>query len=518
MRLLINVLFYKACIVLACIAVNPSLTLATVDLASMFRDHAVLQRDKPLPVFGTATPGERVTVAFAGQSASTVADAGGKWRVTLRPVAANAVPSTLTAAGTNTVTSQDLLVGDIWICSGQSNMFFRLDEAEDAARDMATADHPQIRQMKISLKPLDRPADRVSAKWAVCTPETAGRFTAVGYYFARQVNQTVGVPVGIVHNSWGGTAIESWTPAEVLARPEFAFVATAWRKRLGNYPAAKVKYDAAVLKRDKEVADAKAAGRVSQPRYLDEPPAPGKTHKDQPSGLFNGMVAPLTAAAVRGVIWYQGESNVGRSDEYAELFPAMIESWRAKFGQNDLPFYWAQLSGFRYSSESNNECAFLRESQAAALSLPATGQAITYDMGHATDIHPKRKQLVGHRLALIALRATYGMKDVIDSGPTVRDVAFDGSTAVVRYGHTADGLRSTTPELKGFELAGADRKFHTAMAKIQGETVVLTCNAVRSPVAVRYAFRNMPEATLTHTAGLPAGPYRSDRWPTIRRP
>ncbi len=482
---------------------------AAVTPAPLFRDGAVLQRDKPLPVWGSAAPGERVTVSFAGQTKSATADASGRWSVTLDPLPASATPATLTLAGENTVTLSDILVGEVWLASGQSNMEWPINHTYDRALDVAGSANPLIRHIKVTRRVADAPADTTTfdrSGWEAASPATTGQFSAVAYHFARDLHAVLGVPVGIVNSTWGGTRAEAWTDPDTLASsPGLAYIAKEWGDSLASYPERKAKFDADLAAWEQRKAAAEAAGQAFTERRPGVPWGPG--HQATPSGLYNAMIAPLVPYAIRGAIWYQGESNAGKADRYHELFSALITGWRARFGQGDFPFYWVQLANYAPGGRaSDTEWAFLREAQTRTLALPATGQAVTLDIGDVRDIHPRTKKDVGRRLARLALARDFGLQ-VVDRGPELASATREGAAYRLVFGEAHGGLIAPLNELSGFELAGEDRVFHPAEAKIEGrDTVLLTSPAVPEPVAVRYAWRNAPVAGLFNREGLPAVP------------
>ena len=493
---------------------------ANVTLAPLFRDHAVFQRDKPLPIWGRADVGEHVTVTFRGQTISTTAtaDAGataGRWIVYLAPVSASTQPAELTVTGKNTVRVTDILTGEVWLCSGQSNMERKVSQTLNADQEIATASNPLIRVITIKHRESDTPVtDAETTGWLLPSPQTAPDFSAVGYYFARDLQPRLGVPIGIIHSSWGGTQIESWISAATLnANPAFAVVAQRWQKLLADYPASKAAYDKTMSARAAEQAAAKAKNEKPKTYPYIRPPA-GHGHQDTPSGLFNGMINPLMPFALRGVLWYQGESNAIRPNEYHALFAAMITQWRSNLGQGDIPFFWVQLPNYKNNNNANaTDWASLREAQTQTLTLPATAQAVTIDIGEPDNIHPLNKQEVARRLALIARALVYGAT-VDYSGPILATAKREGAAMRVSFAKGADGLTARSKPLQSFELAGADKIFHPATAQIDSadNTILVTSKAVPDPVAVRYAWRNSPEANLFNSAGLPAAPFRSDDW------
>ncbi len=468
-------MFLSRMLWLAAAAAAP-LSGAPPELAPLFRDHAVLQQGRAVPVWGRAGPGEHVSVSFAGQTVGATAGADGRWIAVLGPLAPNAAGSELVVAGREPVAVRDVLVGEVWLCSGQSNMEFPVDggaagrRVDNAPGEVAAAGHPLIRHFKVAPRSSAVPLDNADGDWRVCSPETVGAFTAVGYFFARDLLDRVGVPIGIINCTWSGAPLESWMSPAALA--------------------------AALL----------PGGR---------PPtaaAQGAREPWVPSSVFNGMVHPLLPYALRGVLWYQGEADVGRAATYAVQFPALITAWRSHFGEDELPFFWVQLANFKAPSDARGESwAYLREAQSRALSLPGTGQAVAMDIGEPGNPAPRNKQEVGRRLALIAKAKVYSLS-VDYSGPVFRGADAEAGSMRVHFLFTGEGLTASGGPLHSFEVAGADRVFHAATAQIQGDAVVVRSPLVRQPVAVRYAWRNAPDANLFNGAGLPAAPFRSDDW------
>jgi sialate O-acetylesterase len=462
---------------LAALAAMPVAALADPKFASLFQDHAVLQRDKPIQIWGTADAGEHLAVAFGGQTVSVTATGDGKWLATLDPQTANSEGADLIVAGKSVVTIHDVVVGDVWICSGQSNMEFTVEAkdgvygVENAPSEIAAARYPSIRQFKVARKSSAAAAADVSGNWKPCSPDTVGEFTAVGYYFARDLTERLHVPIGIINATWARTPIESWmSPDSVATFPE-----------LGS---------------DKPLPGS----------------AVGSEDSWVPCSLYNGMIAPLVPFGIAGVLWYHGESNVAHAAQYAKQFPVLITSWRAHFNQGDFPFLWVQLANFApHDPQPGEQWAALREAQSKALSLPATGQAIAIDIGEKNNVYPHNKQEVGRRLALIAKAIVYSFA-VDYSGPVFDKAVSDGSAMRVHFFFAGEGLTASGKPLQSFELAGADKVFHPAVANISGDSVIVRSGAVPKPIAVRYAWRNAPDANLFNGAGLPAAPFRSDSW------
>ncbi|HLF93996.1 MAG TPA: sialate O-acetylesterase [Planctomycetota bacterium] len=625
---------------------------AGLRVAKMFGDHMVLQREIPVPVWGWAEPGEKVTVRMADQSAEAVADKDGKWTARIGPFKAGG-PHTLTISGKATIDLRDVLVGDVWVCSGQSNMEWTVSGAMNAQREIGDARNPKIRHFAVPKSVQAAPlADLAGGAWQECRPETVGTWTAVGYFFARHLQEKLGVPIGLVHTSWGGTVCEAWTSGAALKtmadfrakvedieasidrlpqlQREYVEKLVVWEKAFADLDeGAKKKWAEAIVDVSswktmtlpsawenaglpnldgvvwfrKEVAipatwtgreltlslgpidDAdetyfngtrigatsgwqaprayKVPGTLVKPglnaiavRVSDTgggggiygkaeqmklegpgpaiplagawpyavgldlakaPPKPTLPFANDPNGptaLYNGMIAPVIPYAIKGAIWYQGESNVGRARQYQTLFPTMIKDWRSRWGVGEFPFLFVQLANFLPAKAEPGESAWaeLREAQELTLGTPNTGQAVIIDIGDAADIHPRNKQDVGKRLAIWALGTTYGEKAEY-SGPLYASMAVEEGRVRVTFKHAGGGLVAKGGEaLKTFAIAGADRKWVWAEAKIDGDSVVVWSGKVAKPVAVRYAWADNPDGcNLYNKEGLPASPFRTDR-------
>jgi sialate O-acetylesterase len=625
-------------------------------LHPLFSDGAVLQRGVEVPVWGWTEPGATVSATFARQASKAVAGADGRWMVRLKPMRASAEPAELrvsSSAGPVTVTVTNILVGDVWVCSGQSNMEWPVSAANDAQQEIAAADHPLIRLFTVPKMIAYEPQATVDAKWLPCTPATIGGFSAVGYYFGRQLQDELKVPVGLINSSWGGTIAEAWTSAEALQeiedfRPALAQLTAmaeavrrgeqdkmleewlrardpgsagewfkpaaddaswtavempkpweaiglgshdgiAWFRRAFEIPESWAGKDLVLSLGPIDDRDttwvngvpvggmdlwnaprtyripasvAKAGANTIAIRVLDTSGGGGligsaAQMKIHPAGdeasavslagpwrmmqtaplaslqplppslnnnpnvctvLYNGMIAPLLPLAIKGAIWYQGESNAWRAYQYRRLLPAMIRDWRARFGGGDFGFHIVQLANWteRAPQPRDNEWAELREAQAlTARSLPNCGIASAIDIGDAADIHPRNKQEVGRRLALSALALTYGRRDVEWSGPWYRSMKVEGGAVRLGFDHAKGGLVARGDKLAGFAVAGEDRKFVWADAAIEGDEVVVSSPAVTNPAAVRYAWDTNPVSSLYNADGLPAVPFRTDDWPGI---
>ena len=482
--------------------------------ASPIGDGMVLQRGMPVPLCGLAGPGERITVRLCGQEASATADERGRWQLTMGPFEAGG-PYEMEIAGREVRTVRNVLVGEVWVCSGQSNMEWAVSWSRDAAKEMSGANYPQIRLLKVPHVAAAEPQDDVTAEWRECSPESVRDFSAVGYFFGRRLHQELGVPIGLIDASWGGSPAQSWTSLEVLrADPRLAQFAGWYDGAMAAFPQALDAYRKSLSAWVTEALEAPARGL--QPPAPPQPPM-GPGNSWLPSSLYNGMIRPLRSYAIKGAIWYQGESNADGAYQYRTLFPAMIADWRRAWGQGDFPFYFVQLAAYMpVQTEPAEQSAWaeLREAQLMALAVPNTGMASAIDIGDVDDIHPRNKQEVGRRLALWALAKTYG-RDLVCSGPIYESMSAEGNKARLRFGYVGGGLKARDERLSGFAVAGADQRFEWAEARIEGDTVVVWNDKVPQPVAVRYSWANNPIGNLYNTEGLPASPFRTDDWPGV---
>ncbi|HOM99068.1 MAG TPA: sialate O-acetylesterase [Acidobacteriota bacterium] len=654
---------------------------AEVRLPALFTHHMVLQRDIPITIWGWAAPGEAIRVHFREQSGITTADEEGRWLLRLESESYGG-PDTLVVEGENRISLEDVMVGEVWICSGQSNMEWKVHSVKNAEAEIAAAQYPALRMFTVTKKVADEPQQDCSGEWQICSPETVGGFSAVGYFFGRELYRNLGVPVGLIHTSWGGTPAESWTRWETLeADEDLRPILERYQEALRAYPEAKARYDAAVRKLQEEstrlpvyqkdsgnlgkergwadpqfddgswptmelpkyweteqnmnldgavwfrqtvdippdwagqelqlelgaiddfdttyfqgrevggtgeetpnfwthprkytipgelvkpgpaviavrvfdhygnggfagspaemllypIASGKSSAvklagvwryqieqaldpnAVTGPDSRGLPPEPmGPGHPYSPSGLYNAMLYPLAPFSLRGAVWYQGESNAGRAHQYVKLLASMIHDWRELWGLGDFPFGIVQLANYMAVKEEPQESAWaeLREAQAlVGRILPRVGLAVAIDIGEADDIHPRNKQDVGLRLGLWALNRVYG-RDVPFSGPVYRSMDVRGSAVRIHFDHTDGGLTARGGDLRGFAIAGRDRVFHWADARIEGDTVIVSSPEVPEPVAVRYAWADNPVCNLYNNAGLPAVPFRTDFWPGATR-
>lgn len=479
---------------------------AAVRTAPLFSDNMVLQQGQPVPVWGWADDGETVTVQFRGQTVRTTTQ-NLKWRVDLRPLKASGPDTFTISSASGTIQFTNVLVGDVWVCSGQSNMEWSMRASHEPQADIAAATNTQIRVFKVGKNRMDSPTTLINSAWEVCSPKSIEGFSAVGYYFGRDLQQARKVPVGLIGTYWGGTPAEAWMSREALE------INPRYRKEiLDPFPAARENWRRAHEAFEKEKAEAARTGTT----FTKNPPW-------QPWGgyeLYNGMIAPLLPYAIRGAIWYQGESNAGRAEQYRTLFPDMIRCWRRDWGQPDLPFFCVQLAPFKEvkPEPAESDWAELREAQWLATQvLPNVGMAVITDVGDPKDIHPRQKQPVGERLALAARGIAYGEK-IQYSGPIYRRMEIQGDRAVLHFDHVGKGLEARDGALKGFAICGPDRKFVWANADIVRNTVVVSSPQVSQPIAVRYGWADCPVVNLWNKDGLPASPFRTDDFPLTTAP
>ena len=504
----------RALIALAVFAACAQSARADVKLPAVIGDNMVLQQGTHLPFWGTAEPGEAVTVTIGGSSASAKADDKGNWKVELPAVSA-AGPVAVAVKGNNEIALKNVIVGEVWVCSGQSNMEWPMSLTRDAKSEIATAANPQIRLFRVAHMVSGEPQTDVQGSWVECTPENVKDFSAVAYFFGRDIHNATKRPVGLIETAWGGTPAEAWTSRPMLETNDaFAPILARWDEVVKNADAAKAEYDKQMAAWTEAAAKAKEKGEA-EPAKPQPPLMPDHPHRA--AGLYNGMVAPLVPYAIKGAIWYQGESNASRAYQYRSLFAAMIRDWRAAWNQGDFPFVFVQLANFMPTAPEpgDSDWAELREAQLMTLSLPNTGMAVITDIGEADDIHPRNKQDVGARLGLAAGHLAYGRKGEF-SGPVYRAMTREGNRIRVHFDHDGRGLAAKYGQpLKGFAIAGKDRKFVWAKAVIQGNTVLVSSDQVPEPAAVRYGWANNPVCNFFNTEGLPATPFRTDDWPGV---
>jgi sialate O-acetylesterase len=453
-----------------------------VVLPSFISDNMVLQQQTEAPLWGKAKSGEAITLSCSWDNVKyeTTTNSVGKWSIKVKTPKAGG-PYTITV---NDKKIENILIGEVWICSGQSNMQCTLRNTDDGFRESASASYPNIRLFYAARQFGDKPQDDCYGKWEECTPNTSLSFSAVAYYFGKELNGELGdTPIGLIHTSWGGSAAQAWVKEEILR--------------------ADTDYDC-YFELEKQKADKAAPGEV-----------PINVHS--PYRMYNAMIHPFIPYAIKGAIWYQGESNQSLCPDdpkrYEKLFPTLIKNWRDDWQQGPFPFYYVQIAPFDWGIP--RVCALVRDAQRKSLSVKNTGMAVTMDIGNPYDIHPRNKKDVGHRLALWALAKDYGKEDLVYSGPLYKTMEVKGKKAIISFNYTGSGLMTKEGALTHFEIAGDDKVFHKAKALIEGETVVVTSDEVKNPAAVRYAFYNTDEPNLFNKEGLPASSFRTDDWKII---
>jgi sialate O-acetylesterase len=496
---------------------------ADIRLPSVIGDHMVLQQDKPITIWGWAEPGEGISLVFAGQRSQTTADSDGRWEVQLKAMKAGKTPYRMTIIGTQSppINLENILLGEVWVCSGQSNMEWEMQRTHSPTPEIHRTDFPQIRLFHVPRNVSVYPLEDVDAEWEVCTPQTIRDFSAVAYYFGRELNQKLGVPIGLISTRWGGTRIEPWTPIPGFQSvselhhilEEMKSVDKEYRIELKKYlPVQKnwLKTTESALSEGKKIP--------LQP----ELPLHPQYNRQAPTALYNAMIHPLIRFAIRGAIWYQGEANRNDGSIYAQKMEALINGWRIVWGLGNFPFYYVQLAPYNYGylldDEESDTLDFYRlpliwEAQLQTLKIPNTGMVVTTDITNLYDIHPKNKKDVGYRLSLWARAKTYGQKDLVYSGPKYRSMSVEGNKIRIRFDHVGNGLISLDDRsLSWFEIAGEDRTFHKARAEISGDTVLVWNDKVSGPVAVRLGWYQLATPNLGNKEGLPASPFRTDRW------
>ena len=485
---------------------------AQITLPSVFGDHMVLQQKRVNPVWGWANAGEMVKVEISGQSHLTKADQEGYWKVELRPIPAGG-PYRLHIEGeTSRFFFDDVLVGEVWICSGQSNMAWTVNNSNSAELEILSADYPDIRLISVPRVGTQEAQSDFEGEWTRCSPKTVRDFSAVGYFFGRRLHQVLDVPIGLIDNAWGGSAAEAWVRRDVLERDErFDELMAWWKDQEATY-----NYQELIKDWENSVKEWETNGRESnQPRR----PNNMMTGNHRPANIYNGVLHPTIGYGIRGAIWYQGESNASRADQYRDLFPLMIQHWRDEWGQGDFPFYYVQLADFLVEADQpgDSEWAELREAQTMTMDrLSNVGQAVIIDVGEGRDIHPRDKQSVANRLVRWALAKDYG-HDILFQSPTYQSMEVQGNKVILTFEHVGSGLYAfDTESPMGFTVAGSDEKFLWAKAKIINANQVEVWNdRIRNPAAVRYAWTNNPICNMYNRDGLPMTPFRTDNWPRV---
>lgn len=498
------------CLLLLLLVTNKAF--ADVKLPAVISDNMVLQQRSTVALWGWADAGETVEIknSWNNKTVKTVTDKNGNWQVKIKTSQAGG-PYNLIIKGHNSITINNVLLGQVWLCSGQSNMEFPLGKQQgwrsgviNYEEEIAKANYPGIRLFTVQQQVADEPQNDVTGNWSSCSPETIAKFSAVAYYFAREINKSTNEPVGLIHSSWGGTPAESWTRKEVLDS-DFKPILERYNKAVESYPADLKKYEENLLQWKKDAEEIKSKNLTPKAAPA-KPVEPAKNSKS-PAKLYNAMIHPLIPYTLKGVIWYQGEGNAGRAYQYRKLFPAMIGSWRKEW-KSDFSFYFVQIAPYR---DQNPE---IREAQLLTYrNVPKTGIVVITDAGDSADIHPRNKEVVGKRLSLWALAKEYKKKNLIFSGPLYSSMKTEGDKIRVQFDFANDGLVAKEGSLTEFTIAGADQKFVPAHAAIEGNTIVVWSTDIKQPVAVRFGWKNVPKAELYNNAGLPASPFRTDDWP-----
>lgn len=489
-------------------------TQAQISVNSLFCDNMVLQRNVEVPVWGVSNNTEKVTVEFAGQSITT-AVSNGKWMIKLKPLKENAQPQSMTIKGsTNTIVITNILVGEVWLCGGQSNMERQLGLRNGQkpllnwVQEAAMANYPQIREFALPHNNnVTVPVTKLNAKWIVCDTQTVKQFSAVGYFFGKALHEKLKVPIGLIHSSWGGTPAEKWTSRQALENnPELKQIVENYDKAIADYPSKLQAFkdnEAALLQQ--WTADTLLAKQAGKP-LPQKPTMPVNPQKSGDcGGLFTTMIEPLIPYAIKGVIWYQGEANSSRAKQYQVLFPALIKDWRAQWGEGDFPFLFVQLAPYRGTSPESREVQLLTWQR-----TPNTAMVVTIDCGDSADIHPINKKPVGERLALAARALAYGENKLEYSGPVYQSMTINKNKIILSFTHVGSGLLAKDGDLYGFTISEDGKKFIQATAIIEKDKVIVFAEGITTPTAVRYAFINNAKGNLFNKEGLPASPFRTD--------
>ncbi len=498
---------------------------AELKLPAIIGDNMVLQQKQTNPIWGWDAPGTVVTVKFGAQTVTGTADEKGRWSVKLDPVPASAKPAAMTVEGTTMREVKNILVGEVWVCSGQSNMGYTVGKSLDADLEMAMAKHPNIRLISVPQVGTQEIQDDFQGRWEPCSPKNVGAFTAVGFFFGRLLHEALDVPVGLIDNAWGGSSAEAWVRRDVLEKDKrFSELMAKWMKAEADYSPEKF---AKVLADHKARTAAWLAARKDAAKTKQPIPPPPRAPRDEmagqhrPGNLYAGVLHPTIGYGIKGVIWYQGESNAGRAFEYADLFPMMIQHWRDEWKQGDFPFYWVQLADYKpeQTAPGDSDWAELREAQTKTMALlKNTGQAVITDLGEAKDIHPKNKRDVAERLVRWALAKDYGMKLPYRS-PELKSMEVQGGKAVVNVDCFGSTLRTVdVGEARGFAICGEDKKWVWADARLVGDDKIeVSAKGVTKPLAVRYAWADNPVCNVYSKEGLPLTPFRTDSFPLMSK-
>ncbi|MGC6432019.1 MAG: sialate O-acetylesterase [Jejuia sp.] len=492
-------------LVVAIFLTNVNIMVAQVSLPNFFSDHMVLQRNHKNPIWGTASKKENITIQIAGQTHTAKADENGKWKIYLNPLEAGG-PHQLEVTGKNKIIINDVLIGEVWICSGQSNMQMTVKASNHSEVEIASANYSQIRLMNTMKIGGQIPKNNIDVEWQICSPKTVGEFSATAYFFGRRLHNTLGVPIGLISNAWGGSPIDGWIPKEVLRNDGHIELIEGFEKQIAGYS------DAIFEQKKQEYKQWLDNGKPGKKKW---PPEDLRTGRNRPGNIYNELVHPFIGYGIKGIIWCQGESNAARAYQYRELFPLMINTYREKWNQGDFPFYWVQMADFHdeVNQPKGGSWAELREAQTMTLALPNTGEVIVTDIGESRDIHPKDKQTAANRLVRHALAKDYGFDMACDS-PRFSKMEIKNGKAIITFTKIDKGLYAfDVPKISGFAIAEADQKFVWAQAKIISKNQVeVWADSLENPVAVRFGFEQNPVVNLYDKNGLPVTPFRTDDW------
>lgn len=483
---------------------------AEISLPGLFSDNMVLQREQENPIWGYSEPDEQITVSLAGANVSTKSDKNGSWRVNLPALPAGG-PHKLEVSGSSTVSISNVLVGEVWFCSGQSNMEWAVWNTYGGEVEVTAANYPEIRLMTVPKNPASEPQDEVPVQWQICSPDTVGDFSAVGYYYGQTLHAALGVPIGLIDNSWGGSSAEAWVPRKALEADErYAPLLQHWDNRVATFD---VDEHEAYL----EEFDAWREAGYPDPQMDWTRLMPPEKGQHRPANIFNGMVNPFAGYGIRGVIWYQGETNSGRAEQHLHLFPLLVESWRQVWKQGDFPFYWVQLADYGSESDTpgDDSWAEFRDSQTRSMdTIRNSGQAVIIDLGEGRDIHPRDKKTVASRLVRWPLANDYGF-DLAYQSPRYKEMEIRDGRVRITLDHVSEGglWSFDVEDVMGFSIAGEDQKFVWANATIIDQnTVEVWSDEIPAPVAVRYGWAINPKLNLYDRNGLPVTPFRTDNW------
>lgn len=470
----------------------------------------VLQRELENPIWGTAHPGDTIEISIAGKTVSTRANKDGNWRTKIAALPAGG-PHTLRVSGKNEVQIKDVLVGEVWMCSGQSNMAWTVNNSNRAEVEIASANFPEIRMITVQKNGTQIPQNNIEGEWTVCSPKTVGDFSAVGYFYGRRLHTALEVPIGLINNAWGGSSAEAWVPRDTLeADGSYHDMLNYWDKRIAEFD--QEKHQAYIQKYEQWIAKGRLAPRMRAPSSLDDPRG-----RKRPANIYNGMVYPTQGYGMKGVIWYQGESNADRAAQHLQLFPLLVKTWRERWQQGNFPFYWVQLADFGMETDKpgDDSWAEFRDSQTSSLDvIPNSGQAVIIDLGEGRDIHPRNKQSVADRLVRWPLVNDYGF-EMASQSPRYKSMTVNGSKVRITLEYVSSGglWSFDTKEIVGFSIAGKDQKFVWAQARILDKnTIEVWSDELSEPVAVRYGWSKNPRVNLYDRNGLPVTPFRTDEW------